>query len=76
MSQIDPWEKASECQHAAQVALDAQHQTLLTHLRNLWIALGRGRDSMSADDMARETEAIARLHIEVVDSQHRLRYPN
>ena len=76
MSQIDPWEKAAECQHAAQATLDPQHQTMLTHLRNLWIALGRGRDSMSADDVARETEAIARLHIEVVDSRQPLRYPN
>jgi hypothetical protein len=31
---------------------------------------------MSADDMARETEAIARLHIEVVDSRQPFRYPN
>jgi hypothetical protein len=72
MSQIDPWEKAAECQRAAQAAIDPEHQTILTHLRNLWIALGNERDSMSADDLAMEAEAIGRLHAELINSQQRI----
>jgi hypothetical protein len=72
MSQIDPWEKAAECQRAAQAAIDPEHQTILTHLRNLWIAFGDERDSMSADDLAMEAEAIGRLHAELINSQQRI----
>jgi hypothetical protein len=72
MSEVDPWEKAAECQRAVQAAIDPQQQTILTHLRNLWIALGNERDSMSADDLANEVEAIGRLHVELINSQQRI----
>jgi hypothetical protein len=38
----------------------------------LWIALGDERDSMSADDLAMEAEAIGRLHAELINSQQRI----
>jgi hypothetical protein len=72
MSEVDPWEKAAECQRAVQAAIDPQHRTILTHLRNLWMALGNERDFMSADDLAKEVEAIGRLHVELINSQQRI----
>ena len=72
MSEIDPWEKAADCQRAVQAAIDPQHQAMLTHLRNLWIALGNERDFMSADELAKEVEAIGRLHVELVNPQQRI----
>ena len=72
MSEVDPWEKAAECQRAVQAAIDPQHQTILMHLRNLWMALANERDSMSADDLAMQVEAIGRLHVELINSQQRI----
>ena len=55
MSQIDPWEKAA----------DPQQKTILKNLRYLWIALANESDCMSADEFARESEVIGRLHVEL-----------
>jgi hypothetical protein len=63
MSQIDPWEKAADCERAIQAAADPQQKTILKNLRYLWIALANESECMSADEFAHESETIGRLHI-------------
>src|SRR3954454_7809675 len=63
MSRIDPWEKAADCERAIQTAADPQQKTILKNLRYLWIALANESECMSADEFARESETIGRLHI-------------
>jgi hypothetical protein len=65
MSIVDPWEKAAECERAIKAATDPGQRTALTYLRELWIALGEQRDFISADDMAKEIEAVSRLQVEL-----------
>jgi hypothetical protein len=65
MSRIDPWEKAADCERAIQAAADPQQKTILKNLRYLWIALANESDCMSADEFARESEVIGRLHVEL-----------
>jgi hypothetical protein len=65
MSQIDPWEKAADCERAIQAAGDPQQKKILKNLRYLWIALANESDCMSADEFARESEVIGRLHVEL-----------
>ena len=65
MSQIDPWEKAADCERAVQTAADPQQKKILKKLRYLWIALANESDCMSADEFAREIEVIGRLHVEL-----------
>ena len=69
MSLVDPWEKAAECVRAAAATVDPERHAVLTHLRNLWVALGNERHFMSVDDAAREAAVIGRLHIELVNSR-------
>jgi hypothetical protein len=38
---------------------------ILKNLRYLWIALANESDCMSADEFARESEVIGRLHVEL-----------
>ena len=64
MSQIDPWEKAADCERAIQAAGDPQQKDP-KNLRYLWIALANESDCMSADEFARESEVIGRLHVEL-----------
>jgi hypothetical protein len=71
MSIVDPWEKAAECERAIETAPGRGQRTALTYLRQLWIALGKQRDFLSADDMANEIEAISRLQVELTDMDER-----
>jgi hypothetical protein len=65
MSGIDPWEKAADCERALQAASDPRQKKILKNLRYLWIALANECDVMSADEFARESEVIGRLHVEL-----------
>ena len=71
MSEIDPREKAAECARASAATVDPEHQAMLGHLQNLWTALGAEQDTMSVDDVAREVEAIGRLHVALLASPQR-----
>jgi hypothetical protein len=64
MSNIDPWEKAADCERARKSA-DPEQRTLLANLRDLWMALGSQCELMSSDEMAQEAEAIGRLHADL-----------
>jgi hypothetical protein len=65
MSNIDPWEKAADCDRAIKSADDPEQRTFLANLRDLWIALGSQGALMSSDEMAQEAEAIGRLHADL-----------
>lgn len=65
MSNIDPWEKAADCERAIKSAADHEQRALLTNLRDLWITLGSQCELMSTDEMAQEAEAIGRLHADL-----------
>ena len=65
MSNIDPWEKAADCERARKSAADPKQQTFFANLRDLWIALGSQRELMSSDEMAQEAEAIGRVHADL-----------
>jgi hypothetical protein len=65
MSNIDPWEKAADCERAIKSVADYEQRALLTNLRDLWITLGSQCELMSSDEMAQEAEAIGRLHADL-----------
>jgi hypothetical protein len=71
MSMVDPREKAAECERAIETASDRGQRTALTDLRELWIALGKQRAFLSADDMASEIEAVGRLQVELTNVDER-----
>jgi hypothetical protein len=70
MSLVDPWEKAAECDRAIRITLDPHWRVTLTTLRDMWIALGNQRGLMTQTELARETEAIGRLHADLAKSLH------
>jgi hypothetical protein len=43
MVQVDPWEKAADCERSKQSAIDPQRRAIFERLRDLWIALGNKR---------------------------------
>jgi hypothetical protein len=62
MSQIDPWEKAADCERALMLTNDPIYRGNLTSIREFWISLAYKRSSLSAAEFASEAEAIGRLH--------------
>ena len=43
MFQIDPWERAAECERALRAGTDSTHRQILTDVRDLWIGLANTR---------------------------------
>jgi len=62
MFQVDPWEKAADCERALRISLDPVHREILTNIREFWIALANERPHLSDEELAKQAEAIGRLH--------------
>ncbi len=62
MSQIDPLEKAADCDRALMLTYDPIYRGNLTSIREFWISLAHKRFFLSATEFANEAEAIGRLH--------------
>jgi hypothetical protein len=65
MAQVDPWEKAADCERAIRITLDPLHRETLTNIREFWIALAHKSRFLSDNDLANQIEAIGRLHAEL-----------
>ena len=62
MSQIDPWEKA-----AVAAATEPSKREILTNIGNLWIALANESRFLSEAELARQVEAIGRIHANLAE---------
>jgi hypothetical protein len=62
MSQVDPWEKAADCERALRITVDPVHRETLSNIREFWITLANESPSLSEDDLATQIETIGRLH--------------
>ena len=65
MFQVDPWEKAADCERALRLAIDPVHRDRLGNIREFWISLANERPFLSEDEFARHAEAIGRLHADL-----------
>jgi hypothetical protein len=68
MSQIDPWEKAADCARALAAATEPGKRELLANIGSLWVALASESQFLSEAELARQIEAIGRMHAGRVDS--------
>ena len=68
MFQIDPWEKAADCDRAARLTLDPVHREFLSNIREFWISLATRKPLLSDEELGRQAEAIARLHVKLTES--------
>jgi hypothetical protein len=66
MTNVDPWEKAADCERSLEVATDPQKRSILTKLRDLWITLGNDCSLVSEAELAKNAESINRMHIELM----------
>lgn len=62
MSQVDPWEKAADCERALRITVDPVHRETLSNIREFWIALAYESRFLSDEALATQIETIGRLH--------------
>jgi hypothetical protein len=62
MFQVDPWEKAADCERALRITIDPVHRENLTNIREFWISLANKRPFLSEREFAKRAETIGRLH--------------
>jgi hypothetical protein len=68
MSDIDPVEKAAECERALAIVSDAPRRALLENLQALWIELLHVRAFLSESDFAQQLEAVGKIHARLLGS--------
>ena len=62
MIQVDPWEKAADCERALKSTVDPAHRHKLKDIREFWISLAYARPFITEQRFAKEAEVIGRLH--------------
>jgi hypothetical protein len=62
MFQVDPWEKAADCDRALRLTIDPVLREKLTNIREFWISLANQQRSLSEVEFAEQAQAIGRIH--------------
>ena len=62
MTQVDPWEKAADCERALRLTVDPVRRDKLKDVREFWISLAYAKPFLSEQQFARHAETIGRLH--------------
>jgi hypothetical protein len=70
MPQVDPWEKAADCERALRITIDPIHRETLSNIREFWIALAQESRFLSEDALAVQIETIGRLHAKLDRDMH------
>jgi hypothetical protein len=64
-TKVDPWKEAAECERALQIATNTEQRNMLVYLREMWIALANESAFLSADDFAKEAEAVIQIQTDM-----------
>ena len=65
MSQVNPWEKAADCDRAIRITIDPVRRDRLTNIREFWISLGNAEHALTEHEFAKEAETIGRFHADL-----------
>jgi len=67
MLQIDPWEKAAECERYLQAEVDSTHREILTNFR-VWIGLANARNFPTGAEFDQQVETLNRIQADLIKS--------
>jgi hypothetical protein len=56
MPQIDPWEKAADCERALRITVDPIRRETLSNIREFWIALAQESRFLSDDALYQSSD--------------------
>ena len=66
MLQMDPWEKAAECQRYLQAEVDLTRREILANVRDLWIGLANARNFLTGAEDQEEVEKLNRIQADLI----------
>ena len=66
MLQMDPWEKAAECQRYLQFEVDSTRREILANVRDLWIGLANARNFLTGAEDQEEVEKLNRIQADLI----------
>jgi len=70
MPQVDPWEKAADCERALRITVDPIRRETLSNIREFWIALAQESRFLSEAVLAAQIETIGHLHARLDRDMH------
>ena len=68
MLQIDPWEKAAECQRYLQAEVDSTRREILTNVRDLWIGLANAKNFPTGAEFDQQVETLNGIQADLIKS--------
>jgi len=66
MLQIDPWERAAECERALQTANDPTRREILTDVRDLWIGLANARNFLTGAEFDQQIKTLDSIQADLI----------
>jgi hypothetical protein len=66
MTQVDPWEKAADCERVLRITIDPVQREIVSNIREFWISLAKERAFLKDDELAQRAETISRLHAKMI----------
>ena len=66
MLQIDPSEKAAECERYLQAEVDSTRREILGNVRDLWIGLANARNFLTGAEDQEEVEKLNRIQADLI----------
>ena len=66
MLQMDPWEKAAECQRYLQAEVNSTRREILANVRDLWIGLANARNFLTGAEDQEEVEKLNRIQADLI----------
>ena len=66
MFQLDPWERAADCERELRLTIDPTRREKLINIRDFWISLAHRRVFLTESEFADEAQAITRLHANLI----------
>src|SRR5262249_39610678 len=78
-AQVDPWEKAADCERAIRITLDPLHRETLTNIREFWIALAHksrcARARLTCARLDHAVHGLAHEHVALLELNKPTRGP-
>ena len=66
MLQIDPWERAAECERALRAANDPTRRQTLTDVRDLWSGLANTRNFLTGAEFDQQVETLSSIQADLI----------
>ena len=66
MLQMDPWERAAECERYLQTEVDSTRREIFTNVRDLWIGLANARNFLTGAEFDQQIKTLDSIQADLI----------